>query len=44
MSTRKPSQPFSSQNRITSTMASRVALAAGPSTGVCHPSVTLAQP
>ena len=44
MSTRNPSQPWESQKRITSTMASRVALAAGASTGVCQDSVTLAQP
>ena len=44
MSTRNPSQPWDSQNRITSAMASRVARAAGASTGVCQGSVTLAQP
>ena len=36
ISTRKPSQPMSSQNRMTSFMASTVATQAGPSVGFCH--------
>lgn len=36
ISTRKPSQPMSSQNRMTSFMASTVATQAGSSVGFCH--------
>ena len=36
MSTRKPSQPFSSQKRMMSLIASRVAIAAGWLAGSCQ--------
>ena len=44
MSTRKPSQPRSSQNAITSFMAWRVARASGESTALCQGAVILAKP
>ena len=44
MSTRKPSQPWSIQKRMTSFMASRVAMASGWSTGSCQGSSTFKKP
>ena len=44
MSTRKPSAPSESQNRMTSTIASQVALASGPSAGCCQERVGWAKP
>ena len=44
ISTRKPSQPRSSQKAITSFMAWRVASASGESTAHCQGSVTVAKP
>ena len=44
MSQRKPSQPRSSQNAMTSFMAWRVASASGASMALCQGSVTSAKP
>ena len=42
ISTRKPSQPRPSQNRITSSIAFRVAIGPGASTGCCQLAVQVA--